>query len=474
VSDYVIVGAGTAGCVLAARMSATGAEVTVLEGGPDDRRPEIRVPSAYPLLFGTECDYAYTTRPQPGLNNRQLYWPRGRVLGGCSAINAQIWTRGHPADFDEWQAAGWSAAELGPVLRQAERGPMRLAQLRRPHRSTEAFQQACTSAGLTAVDPKDVSVRAGHGPARVIQWHGRRWSAADAYLRPVLRRPNLTVITRADARRVLIRGGRATGVEYLASDGTLCRVPARCEVLVAAGAVGSPALLLRSGIGDPEQVGANLQDHLMVPLVFGGGTEADQPDVCSNNAEAMAFLPAGAGELAHDLELLWMPVPFLDHARVPRHQGKRGCTLAVVLLRPGSSGRITATGQGEEIDPGYLTDSRDLETLLEGVRFAHRLVAGSPLAGWIGEPLNEAAREATAPAIRASAETLYHPMGTCAIGKVVDEQLRVKGVAGLRVVDASVCPVLPRGHPLATTVAIGERAAELMTGREMHRSVLRK
>jgi choline dehydrogenase len=469
VSDYVIVGAGTAGCVLASRLSATGAEVTVLEGGPEDRRPEIRMPSGYPLLFGTEFDYAYSTGPQPGLNGRRLYWPRGRVVGGSSAINAQIWTRGHPDDFDDWKTEGWSTAELAPVLREAEQDPMRVAPLRRPHRSTEAFQLACTSAGLAPVAAEHVSTRDGHGPARVIQWRGRRWSAADAYLRPALRRPNLTVVTGADVRRVLVRGGRATGVEYRTSGGRLRRIAARREVLVSAGAVGSPLLLLRSGAGDPEQVGANLRDHLMVPLVFGGGERTDSTDLSSNHAEALAFLRAGTGGLGHDLEFLWMPVPFLDHGRSLPQRGRPGCTLAVVLLRPGSTGRITATDQGAEIDPGYLTAPGDLEALSAGLRFAHRLLAEPALAGWIGAPLNDAAREPTAAAIRSSAETIYHPVGTCAIGSVVDERLRVRGTAGLRVVDASVCPVLPRGHPLATTVAIAERGARLIVDEDVSR-----
>jgi len=462
--DYVIVGAGTAGCVLAARLSAAGASVALLECGPPDRRPEVRVPAAFPRLFGTEYDWAYTTEPQDGLGGRALYWPRGRTLGGSSAVNAQIWTRGHPADYDDWDVPGWSHKELLPCFERAENGAVRLEALRSPHPSTPDFLRACARGGMLPLAEGE-----GCGPVRVTQHRGRRWSSADAYLRPALGRPGLTLLTGADVRRVVLREGRASGVEYLTADGGLRYVEARREVVVAAGAVGSPVLLMRSGIGDPDgledvavplpEVGRGLLDHLMVPLVFGPGERAERIRPSSNNAEALAFLRSSAGAEAPDLEFLWMPVPFLDHGRAAPGTG---CTLAVVLLRPGSAGRITLEGGEPRIDPGYLADPADLRVLLSGVRRAHRLLDDPDLAAWAGEPLTPAARSASESAVRLGAETLYHPVGTCRIGPVVDERLRVHGVRGLRVADVSVCPAIPRAHTQAAAVVVGERAVDLI------------
>ncbi|WP_327697969.1 GMC family oxidoreductase [Streptomyces sp. NBC_00459] len=453
-SDYVIVGAGTAGCVLAAGLSASGAEVTLLESGPPDRRPEVRIPAAFPRLFGTEYDWAHTTEPQPGLGGRSLFWPRGRTLGGSSSINAQIWTQGHPDDYDDWATPGWSAKEVAPCF---ERAAMNLESLRTPHPSTIDFLDACELAGLTPLVAGE-----GCAPVTVTQKRGRRWSSADAYLRPAGSRPNLKVITGADVRRIDLADGRAVGVEY--GDGY---VPARREVIVAAGAVGSPVLLLRSGIGDPAEnegvvvalpeVGRNLLDHLMVPLVFGPGPAAARVRATSNNAEALAFLRSAPEVSAPDLEFLWMPVPFLDHGRA---ESGLGSTLAVVLLRPRSSGRITLTAGEPRIDPGYLTDPADLRPLLAGVRRAHGLL--TRLTDWVGEPLTPAARTTSAEAVRESAETLYHPVGTCRMGPVVDERLRVRGVRDLRVADVSVCPAIPRAHTQAAAVMIGERAVDLI------------
>ncbi|HEV2370669.1 MAG TPA: GMC family oxidoreductase N-terminal domain-containing protein [Streptosporangiaceae bacterium] len=445
-SDYVIVGAGSAGCALAAGLSAAGAQVTVLESGPPDQRPEVRVPTAFPRLFGTDYDWAYTTAPQAGLAGRELFWPRGRTLGGSSAINAQIWTRGMPGDYDDWDAPGWTDADLEPYFKNAEQGPVRLEPLRSPHPSTACFLAAC--AGQTWPG--------GYGPALVTQYRGRRWSAADAYLRPALRRPNLTVETGADVQRVLLSHGRAAGVSYRAADGTQRMAAARREVILAAGAVGSPVLLMRSGVGAGlpvplTEVGRNLQDHLVVPLAFGPGTRAERVRASSNNAEALAF--------SSDLEFLWMPVPFLDHGR---GQQGLGCTLAVVLLRPASAGRITLAGATPVIDPAYLSGPADLQTLLAGVRMAHHLLAQAALADWTGAPLTPAASDATDHAIRATAETLYHPVGTCRMGPVVDARLRVHGVDGLRVADLSVCPVIPRAHTQAAATVIGARAADLI------------
>ncbi|MCD0453486.1 GMC family oxidoreductase N-terminal domain-containing protein [Actinocorallia sp. API 0066] len=457
-SDFVVVGAGTAGCVVAAGLSAAGASVTLLEAGPPDRRPEVRVPAAFPRLFGSEYDWAHETVPQPGLDGRALYWPRGRTLGGSSAVNAQIWTRGHHADYDDWDIPGWTHKELAPLFERAERA-VRIGPLRTPHPSTADFLAACADSGLPPLADGE-----GYGAVQVTQDRGRRWSSADAYLRPALERPGLTVVTGAEAEWVVLEGGRAVGVAYRDSGGAARVARASREVVLAAGAIGSPALLLRSGFGDPAEgaafplpdVGRNLQDHLMAPLVFDAGERAERVRPSSNNAEALAFLRTPGAD-APDIEFLWMPVPFLDHGRGTLGTG---CTLGVVLLRPESRGRITLDDGRPVIDPGYLSAPADVAALTAGVEAAHRLLAR--LADWTGAPLTPVAASSSPAALRASAQTLYHPVGTCRIGSVVDERLRVRGAAGLRVADVSVCPLIPRAHTQAAAYVIGERAVDLI------------
>lgn len=496
--DYVIVGAGSAGCVLAEALSRT-ATVALLEAGPPDRRAEVHIPAAFPKLFGTEYDWAFTTVPQPGLDGRALYWPRGRTLGGSSSVNAQIWTRCHRADYEAWGTAapGWGHDAVWPRFDALERrtaeddGPLWVQELRAPDPSTEAFLAACEKAGHPRLPDLNVPEAEGVAPVRVNQHNGRRFSAADAFLRPARGRDGLTVLTGAGVRRVIFEGTRAVGVEYTGEDGDVRSVRAVREVLLASGAVGSPRLLLRSGVGPPDHlrehgvaivrplpgVGRGLEDHLFVPIVSGrrdsaaGIADADvkrylvsrSGPLSSNLAEGLAFLRSSPGLPAPDLEFLWMPVPFVDHGRDIRGPG---LTLGVILLQPLSRGTVELTGSDPDappaIDPRYLSDpgGEDRRRLVAGVRAAREVLATEPLAPLVGEPFWAA--EFDESFVRANAETLYHPTGTCRIGDVVDERLRVLGVEGLRVVDASVMPRIPRGHTHAPTVAIAHRAAELI------------
>ena len=507
--DYIVVGAGSAGCVVAARLSEDPRTTVALveAGGPDDD-PNVRVPFATPELFGTDLDWNLATTPQEGLAGRSVTWPRGRGLGGSSTINFQMWVPGHTADLDTWAAGPlWGEEEFGPYFRRVERwagepdagrthgadGPLWISPPRDPDPSSTAFVEACAEAGLKPIEGGlGGSPDSGAALAPLTQREGRRWSTADAYLRPAADRPNLTVLTNARVQAVVLRDGRATGVRL--ADRVLT---ARREVVLSAGSIGSPHLLMLSGIGDPARladagveprvalpgVGQGLHDHLVVDFVLKAkGTtrftdlgpdarrqyETDRTGPFSSNlAEAVAFFRADGGDGPPDLELIWVPAAF-DADGAPL----AGRTLGVALLQPRSRGRIDLVDADPatppRIDPGYLTDPRDLTGFLAGVRFARKVAAAQaleplldgPLTPWPGDD------EALGAFVREHAETVFHPVGTCRVGtaedSVVDPRLKVRGVAGLRVVDASVIPHVPRGHTHAHAVAVGERGAELI------------
>jgi choline dehydrogenase len=511
--DYIIVGAGSAGCVLANRLSADqGVRVALLEAGGPDRKTEIRIPVAFSKLFKTDVDWNFSTAKQTELENRELYWPRGKVLGGSSSLNAQMWVRGTEADYDGWGVPGWSYENVLPYFQRAERregsntggvygtdGPLWISELRSPNPATKAFLDACAESGLTRLEELNGPSNEGCSPTPVTQRRGRRWSAADAYLRPALGRPNLTLLSGEIVRKVTIADGRATGVVY--GDGQ--ELTARREVIVAAGAIGSPQLLMLSGIGDPDvlravrvepvverpEVGRNLQDHLAaaimvhcpkpVTLVSAESTRnlarfllLRRGPLTSNVGEAVAFLKSEPDLTEPDLELVFAPAPFIEHGQVepPGH----GVTIGVVLLRPESRGRISPVsndaGAAPQIDPGYLTSGSDLRRIIAGLRFAERLLTTDALKPYAGAAMDpwpgEVDDEVLARYVRERSETLYHPVGTCRMGtdedSVVDPSLKVRGVDGLRVADVSVMPVINRGHTHAPAIMIGEKAADLV------------
>jgi choline dehydrogenase len=518
--DYLIVGAGSAGCVLAGRLSEDPAvSVLLLEAGPTDKKLEVRLPAGFPKLFKTERDWDYATEPEPELAQRELYWPRGKMLGGCSSINAQMYVRGNPVDYDGWAELGndgWAWNDVLPYFRRSEHfgrgasrwhgssGPLYVEDQRDPSPLTRAAVAAAVEAGIPAVDDINGATQEGVTLSTVTQHRGRRWSTADAFLRPARKRSNLTVVTGAQTSRVLFDGRRAIGVEY-AVDGATRQAMARKEVIVSAGAINSPQLLLLSGIGpaaalaehdidvlvDRPGVGANLQDHLTAPTIFttsGSVTllDAEKPAelvkyvlrrkgmLTSNVGEAMAFVRSRDGLAAPDLQLIMAPVEYIDHGLAP--PPGHGISIGAVGVAPASRGSVSLRSADPFAAPAiaarYLSAADDAAPLVEGVKLARRIASQPSLKEHIdGEmwPGDDVVTDAQIlDFVRQQAFTLYHPVGTCRMGPdhdadaVVDPHLRVHGVDHLRVVDASVMPVIPRGNTNAPTIMVAEKAVDLI------------
>ena len=510
VHDVVIVGAGTAGCVLASRLTEDPElSVLLIEAGPRSRKLEIRIPAAFSKLYRTEVDWGDSTVPQAELDGREIVFPRGRTLGGSAAMNAMMVLRGNRADYDAWAAAGcpgWSWADVKDAFARSADGPFPLAELPDRHVLTEAFVHAARAVGIPCTEDLNSEENAGVGFVPVSQRRGRRFSVADGYLRPARRRPNLTVVTGALVTRVLVEGRRAVGVAYrLNGDDGEDEAMAGREVIVCAGAIGTPHLLQLSGIGprngleragvevvhELPGVGANLLDHLANGLLVktkGVETLASAESLrnlanwairgrgplTSNLGEAVAFVRTRPDLPTPDLELLFAPVLFEEEGL--KQPTEDGLTLAVVLLRPRSVGTVLLRSADPSvppaIDPRYLSDpsGQDVRTLLHGLRLARRVLAQEPLAQFVdGEIVpgeTASSDEALLAHLRERSQTLYHPVSTCRMGSdplaVVDPHLRVRGLEGLRVVDASVMPSLPSGHTNWPTVMIAERAADLL------------
>ena len=522
--DYIIVGAGSAGCVLANRLTADGrSRVLLLEAGGTDRYIWIHVPVGYfKTMHNPRTDWMFKTEPCPGLGGRSLDWPRGKVLGGSSSINGLLYIRGHASDFDHWRqlgCRGWSHDDVLPYFKRAEDqerggdelhgtgGPLGVANMRIEREICERFIDAAEEVGIPRNDDFNGTEQDGAGYFQLTTRKGLRCSTAVGYLRPARRRANLAVVTEAHTTRILVEGGRAAGVAYVhGSRKKTAR--ARREVIVSAGAIGSPHLLMLSGIGPAEHlkaegievrcasagVGRNLQDHLQVRMVFKLNRPISVNDevrsltgralaglqflltrrgpLAMGASQACAFVRSRPGLEAPDIQYHVQPLS-TDKLGAGLHAFS-GVTLSTCQLRPESRGEIRLKSANPfdppAIHPNYLSTETDRATQVAGMRLSRKIAGARAMAEVIDSeyapgPHVQTDEEMLA-AARQTSQTIYHPVGTCKMGhdaaSVVDDRLRVRGVSGLRVADASIMPTLTSGNTNAPTIMIAEKASDMI------------
>ncbi len=511
--DYIIIGAGSAGCALANRLSES-ARVLLLEAGGRDWNPLIHMPAGLAkLVTNRTLNWGHYTEPEPRLNNRRLFWPRGKVLGGCSSVNAMCYNRGQPQDYDYWAKLGnpgWSYQEVLPYFKKSQNqergeseyhgcgGPLNVQDLIYKNPLSSAFVEAATTLGYPRNEDFNGPSQEGVGFYQVTQKNGARCSAATAYLHPVRQRSNLRVVTHALAQQVLLENGRAIGVEYQRK-GRIIRVHTKGEVILSGGALNSPHLLMLSGIGPAEElaavgvptihdlpgVGKNLQDHLDACTLY----RSTQPVTydrlndlwvalqyllfrkgvgTSNIAEAGGFARSPKANGRSDVQFHFVPALLDDHGR-NRLEGY-GFTVHACVLQPQSRGWLALKSNQPDdkiaIHANYLEADQDMDLLVEAVKMSQDILNASPFDPYRGEEIFPGKDADIREFIRCKAETVYHPVGTCKMGvdalAVVDPELKVRGLEGLRVVDASIMPNLVSGNTNAPTIMIAEKAADLI------------
>lgn len=519
---YIVVGAGAAGCVVANRLSADpNVRVLLLEAGGPDRSPLIHMPAGFTKLTSPDVNWGFETVPQKALDDRRMHFPQGRTLGGSTSINAMIYIRGHRLDYDEWCALGnkgWGYEGVLPYFKKAENnqrfvdayhgtgGPLNVADQVQHNPLTRAFVRAAQEVGIPYNPDLNGAVQDGVSYYQVTQRDVRRESAATAYLRPIRQRPNLTILTHATATRVILKGGRAAGLQYI-HNGAERVAHAENEVVLSGGAVNSPRLLLLSGIGPAEElrpigidvavdlpgVGKNFQDHMDVyiaaecsqPVSYNGEDRWHRAiphgvqyllyktgPVTACVAEAGCFIRSSADVRSPDIQIHCLPAYVVDHGRM-RIKG-HGITINTCNLRPRSIGEVRLRSANPldppAIDPNFVADPYDWQVSIEAFRWGRKILAAPAFQPYIKrERLPGAAAQSDTQIrayIRKWSKTDYHPVGSCKMGHdemaVVDTQLRVRGIEGLRVVDASIMPTLISGNTQAPSIMIGEKGVALI------------
>ncbi|HEX7059878.1 MAG TPA: GMC family oxidoreductase N-terminal domain-containing protein [Solirubrobacterales bacterium] len=511
--DYVIVGAGSAGCVLAARLSEDpDVSVLLLEAGPPDTNQNIHVPLGYLQLARTEVDWDYDSAPEPNCNSRRIALPRGKVLGGSSSTNAMVYIRGNRRDYDDWGVSGWAWDDLFPYFLKAEDnergasewhgvgGPLPVSDQRSGNAITQAFVDAGVEAGLARNEDFNGAEQDGVGMYQVTQRGGMRASASVAYLHPAMERPNLTVMPYMHVNRVLFEGTRAVGIEA-SRLGEVQELRAERETILCGGAYNSPQLLMLSGVGPAEHltrreievlldqpaVGENLSDHAAAygvwttpepeslllarePAALEEFTASQSGPFASNLAESGGFARVENGAEAPDIQFHVAALHIVDEGL--GETDEHGIWVSPCLLTPESRGSVRLGSNDPTAKPivrnNFYSAESDMPRMIEALRLMQEICAQPALGPYCAEPFTVSDGDSD-DALRALAArttfAIYHPVGTCAIGSVVDTALRVQGLEGLRVVDASVMPVVPRGNTNAPTIAVAERAADLIKGK---------